>query len=332
MPGYVMKNHFKLRPLLTCATLTCLVHLAVPSVSHAQAAPTPAAIKAATSALTDGNNLFKQKKWGAALQKFQESYNTVSSPNSGLWIARCHAEMKNHKEAFRWYQRVITEAGARMAAETKYVQTHKTAQDEVAEVSKSLAVVTVTVRDAQATSTVKVAGLPVAREEWGKPLPYDPGAIEAVLETPGQQPGIDRATVAAGQTKAFDLAHPQTQIAPPPPIVKPDSGGGPGLLPVAFAFAGVGVVGMGMFAVGGGITLSNESDFEDRGVVTDDEVDSAQTLQTVANVGLIVGAVGLAAGATFLIIEVASGGDSKEQASPIELQIGPGFAGLKTTF
>ncbi len=329
-----MKNHFKIPTLLASASLACLVHLAVPSVSHAQApAPTPAAVKTATTALTEGNALFKQKKWGAALQKFQDSYNTVSSPNSGLWIARCHSEMKNFKESYRWYQRVLNEAGARMTAEPKYAQTHKTAQDEITEVSKNLAVITVGVRDAQPATTVKVAGIPVAREDWGKPLPYDPGPIEAVVETPGQQPGTDRADVPAGQSKSFDLAHPQAPVAPPPPIVKPETDSGPGLLPVAFAFAGVGVIGMGMFGVAGGITLSNESDFEDRGSVTDDEVDSAQTVQTVANIGLIVGAVGLAAGATFLIIDIAtSGGGSQEQASPIELQIGPGFAGLKTTF
>ena len=321
------------------AALALALSASAPSMALAQGAPTPQAVKAATDAFTAGSALFKQKKFPAALQKFQDSYNAVQSPNSALFIARSEAELGHPKEAYNWFQRVIAEASARMVAEPKYKPTYESAQMEIADVANKIALITVNVRDAQPTTTVRVAGAPVARDQWGKPLPLDPVPTDILLETPGQQPFSQRLELKAGDKKSVDLAHPAAAvIAPPPPVTKPSSGG-PGLLPVAIAFGGVGVLGMGLFGVAGGLTLAAESELVDKcgengpctSAADDELVDSAQTKQTLANVGLIVGAVGLAAGVTFLVIDIAGSGSSDGSAQT-EFVVGPGFAGLQGRF
>jgi hypothetical protein len=45
-----------------------------------------------------------------------------------------------------------------------------------------------------------------------------------------------------------------------------------------------------------------------------------------------VGAVGLAAGVTFLVIEIAGSGSSDGSAQSTEFVVGPGFAGLQGRF
>ena len=63
--------------------------------------------------------------------------------------------------------------------------------------------------------------------------------------------------------------------------------------------------------------------------------DSGSTQQTLANVGLIVGAVGVTAGVTMLVIGLSSDDGGTESASTqpsTSLAVGPGFTGLRGRF
>ena len=87
------------------------------------AAPSPDAVKKATDAFKEGTKLFQEKKFALALEQFRTSYDTVPSPNSHLYVARCQSEMGNTKEAFQTFQKVIAEAQERGKAEPKYLPT-----------------------------------------------------------------------------------------------------------------------------------------------------------------------------------------------------------------
>jgi hypothetical protein len=111
------------------------------------------------------------------------------------------------------------------------------------------------------------------------------------------------------------------------------------LLPLTIAFGSVGVLGMGLFAVTGSMTNSAESTLEENcggGRCTSqedlDRAETAQTTQALANAGWIIGAVGLAAGATFLIVDLASSGGSESKTGDVDLLLGPGFAGISGSF
>lgn len=309
------------------------------------AAPSPDAVKKATDAFKEGTKLFQEKKFALALEQFRTSYDTVPSPNSHLYVARCQSEMGNTKEAFQTFQKVIAEAQERGKAEPKYLPTGDSAKNELGELSKKLVVVTVTVANAAESSRVRVGGALVAREDWGKPIPLDPGPVEVVLETQGAAPVKERADLKAGDNKSFNLMAPDSGNAIPPPIEEPkpaDDGDGPGLLPGVFIAGGIGVVGMGMFAVGGGLSLGTESDLETNcgpnGPCTSQEdkdlVESGKTQQLVANIGLVVGSVGLATAATLLVIDLATsgGGDAKPSDASAKMYVGPGFVGVRGKF
>jgi hypothetical protein len=70
-----------------------------------------------------------------------------------------------------------------------------------------------------------------------------------------------------------------------------------------------------------------------------DQIDSGRTQQTLANVGLVVGIVGIGAGVTLFVLSL--GGKSSEaktgqaHLAPVrkpELVVGPGFTGVRGKF
>ena len=304
--------------------------LAQPAAGAAAPAPSPQAVQAATKAFQDGLKSFQAKKFGIALDAFQRSYDTVKSPNSLLYVARCHAELGKPKEAYRVYTRVIAEADERAATEAKYAPTRDTAKLEIGELSAKLALLTIEISNASAETRLRVQGGIVAREEWGKPMPFDAGAVQITVDTPGQ----------AVVERSIDLSVGMNELKQAQVELSTDGGGS--LLPYAIMAGGVGVVGMGVFAVAGSMSNGTYSELEDAcggspcPSSQNSVIDRGQTEQTIANVGLVVGAVGLAAGAALLVVDLTSGGEGADSAAsrsrPLALDVGPGWVGLHGSF
>lgn len=319
--------------------------LAQPAAGAAAPAPSPQDVQAATKAFQDGLKNFQAKKFGIALDAFQRSYDTVKSPNSLLYVARCHAELGKPKEAYRVYTRVIAEADERAATEAKYAPTRDTAKLEIGELSAKLALLTIEISNASAETRLRVQGGIVAREEWGKPMPFDAGAVQITVDTPGQAVVERSIDLSVGMNELVQL-----DAAPPAPVteapkqaqVELSTDGGGSLLPYAIIAGGVGVVGMGVFAVAGSMSNGTYSELEDAcggspcPSSQNSVIDRGQTEQTIANVGLIVGAVGLAAGAALLVVDLTSGGEGADAAAsrsrPLALDVGPGWVGLHGSF
>lgn len=303
----------------------------------AQAAGDP--VKRATEAFKKGTKLFGEKKYIPALAEFQTSYNLVPSPNSGLYIARCYAELGQHKEAYYQFKRVIGEADTRARTEPKYGPTRDSARNEIEDVSKKLSLLTVQVQNPAANTTLRVGAMPIARDQWGQPIPLDPGGVDVLLDTPGTPPVQNRIELQRGEKKTIAVApqQPGVNLPPPPPPRKNDDDD-LGLLPVALAFGGLGVAGMVTFGVAGGLSLGTYSEVEDTcstlpAAECNDLIDKGETQQLIANVGWIVGAVGLAAGATILIVDLTGGSSSDTRdASNVQLDVGPGRVGVSGSF
>ncbi|NUP06998.1 MAG: tetratricopeptide repeat protein [Polyangiaceae bacterium] len=307
--------------------------------SFAQGKPPPAAaVQVATAQFKEGQALFQKKNFAAALEKFNLSYQTVPSPNSGLYIARCHAEMGHNKEAYLQYKRVVAEAEARVPTEPKYAPTLETAKTELQTTAGKLAIVTVQVNNAAPNATLRIGTTTIPQDQWGQPVPLDPGSIDVVLDTVGSAPVTQRVDLRAGEQKTVSIGPAATTgPLPPPPPPRKESETELELLPVSLAFAGVGVVGMGMFAVAGGMSLGTFSEAEDNcpngAGCTNDLIDRGEREQLIANIGVIIGGVGLAVGTTVFIIDVANGGGSSDEAkNPVNLAIGPGYVGVNGAF
>lgn len=347
-----MRKAAWMHPLLLAAALLPPLALA-PAAVYAQpkgakgsTAPDEAAAKRATAFFTKGNDLLKAKKYSLALDQFKQSYAAVPSPNSHLYIARCLAALGDSRAAYIEFTKVIEEAEARAAEQEKYAPTRDAAKVDREELVPKLAMVTVSVPQAGPNATVRIGAELVPREQWDKPIPFPPGNVDATLQIEGRPDVTQTLTLAAGEKKSIvlnpagagdfkNLPGSDTAAAPPPPPPSSPAKRSP-LRPAAFVAGGVGVVGMVMFAVAGPMSQATYASLKEKCGLAQcssdhkSEIAAGKTQQVVANVGAVVGAVGLAAGVTLFVLSLRP--EKTESAPSAHIVISPSYAGLHGTF
>lgn len=332
----------------TIALIAAPVLASAPGVAEAQ--PKPAKAAAPHSAEADakkaqvlfikGSDLYKAKKYGLALEQFRLSYATVASPNSHLYIARCLAALGETRNAWLEFDKVIDEATERAKTEDRFLQTRDSAKVERDELAPRLAIVNFNVLHADPSSTLRVGAHDVPRARWGHPFPLDPGSVEAVVQTPGRPAFVVPLSVGPGDRRevSIDLnapvaAGPRRDAGPPPRRGKTSV-----LRPISYVAAGIGVIGFGMFAVGGALTLSTYASLEKKcggeracpPGEADSDVSAGKTQQTIANVGLVVGIVGVATGATLFALSLRK--PARDSQATTHLVVGPSWGGVQGTF
>ncbi|WP_437968863.1 tetratricopeptide repeat protein [Sorangium sp. So ce260] len=348
-----MRSRPWLRALLFgAASCLCLCTLPGPAAGADDAAATPApdAVEKAQSLFKKGAALYESKRYALALEQFRASYAAVPSPNSHLYIARCLADLGEHSEAYLEFDLVAAEAAARAKAEPRYAQTEQTAQLERDDLARKIALVTVTVAHPDAAASLAIAGKDVPRERWGKPFPVKPGKTEIVLRT--RTTSIPQTLdLSAGEAKTVALDADQADpggAGDGDPVLLDEGAGFPEseapsrrayLRPYAYAAGGVGVAGLAVFTVAGLMANSTYSDLVEAcqgpcPIDRKDDVDAGKSQKTVANVGVVVGAIGLVAGTTLLVLSLTGGsaGEPQRTTASTQLLVGPGFAGLRGTF
>ena len=155
---------------------------------------------------------------------------------------------------------------------------------------------------------------PVALDAQPPPPPPAPG--KSPMDTDDKDKTDEaRARAAAATTEA------------PPPSSR--------LRPYAYIAGGVGIAGLATFA---NFALMDKSTYGDLQNACPNnvcppgkqgEVSSGRTQQTVANVGLVVGAVGVAAGATLFFLSPQTKSSAGAAAGPsARLLVGPGYLGV----
>lgn len=346
--------------LLAAAPCVCSLSAETAAFAQAPAAAQPSEkdVQEATFNFKKGSDLFNMKKFEPALEAFRKSYSKVASPNSHLYVARCLQNLGKLTEAYVEFEKTIAEAAERAKTEEKYGPTRDTAQTELKELAAKIALVTVNVTADSPEATLSIAGQDVPRERWGKAYPVMPGAVEVVVSVPSKAPAKESLTLNAGDRREIALGASSSAGT--------GSGGGdtggsdslglggdtggdtdagkkPGgnrkLLPFAIAAGGLGVVGFGVFAVAGSMSNSTFSDLEKNCGAGpcppefSNDVSKGRTQQTIANVGLIVGAVGIAAAVPLFIFSL-TGKKSAESTgdSTTSLVVGPSYAGVRGHF
>jgi hypothetical protein len=337
-------THAIARPRGAFAARALAVAIAfAPAVAAAQgAAPTAADAKSATLHFERGVTFFKAQKFGDALAEFRASYAALPSPNSHLYVARCLAQSGDLSAAFDEFATVVAEAETRALGEAKYAPTRDTARLERDELAEKIALVSFTITGAAPGATLDVAGRRVAPSEWSKARPFKPGTVEIVVRDPSGAATTRSVQLAAGQRGAVSIdvsaaapAQTAAPVAAPPPPPKSDAASSrTWMRPAAFVAGGVGAAGLVMFAVGGAIANGTYSKLKSEcgGPCPADrasDVSAGKTEQTVANVGLALGVVGVAAGVTLFVLAPRS----TEPARPsTALVLGPSWSGVTGTF
>lgn len=314
---------------------------AQPAPAAAAAPPSPKDVERATAHFLKGSELFAAKKYELALAEFQASYAAVASPNSRLYVARSLELLGKHRAAYVEFEKVEAEASARAAAEPKYAPTAETARTERAEIAAKLAWLTVRVRGAGDDARVQVGGAVVAREAWEQPVAVEPGEIVVSVDAPPNPSVSQTLTLQAGERREVELdVTPKVAAAPPAPTAAPvsaQSGDRASTLRIAsFVAGGVGVVGLGLFIGAGASANSTYSDLESAcgnrpcPDSRQGDIDSGKSMQTLANVGLVIGGVGLGAGVTLFLLSRSSSKTADAVAS--HLVLAPGYGGLRGEF
>lgn len=298
---------------------------------------------------------YDAKRYDEALAAYQSSYGIVASPNSRIMIAQVLNDMGRSDEA--WAEATATAEAAQAAAASnpKYQDTANAARTLADAIRPQIGLVTVNMATtASPDARLMVGGREVPRDAWGKPVPVKPGSI--TVELTGSEP--KQVEVAAGADATVEIGAGAPPPPPPPDVEITEDEASNWLrdnrLYLAAGAGGVGVVGMVLFGVLGGMAQSNYSELEDNcpgGVCPtsyQDTADSGKGYQTGANVTLVIGIVGLAAGAGLLVWDLVDqpaegegtegGGEGTEPTADAvargrtQLFVGPGSLGLRGTF
>jgi hypothetical protein len=334
-----------MRALLIAAVMPCVV--LGPGIARAQpkgakaavAPPSEDAAKKATAYYVKGSDLFKAKKLALALEQFRLSYAAVPSPNSHLYIARCLAAMGDSRAAYAEFDKVVDEAAERGKTEDKYLPTRDTARVERDELLSKVALVTISVVHPGPTTIVRMGDVEVPREQWDKPIAVAPGAVEAKISAGDRAITSQSATINAGQSRTLVLdaaAAPVVAVGGPGTTAPTTTSRKSPLFPAGIAVGAVGVAGFVLFAIEGSASKSTYSKLETAcgsgpcPASYADQISSGKSQQTIANVGLVLGVVGVAAGTTMVVLSMRP--SKSAPAATTSLVAGPGYLGAKGTF
>jgi hypothetical protein len=342
------------RSLAACCALSAAL-LASSASFAAGVSPidaTPAQKKQAMEHFTAGKQAIEAKSWEKAVLELRASLDAVDSPNARLELSRSLRESGNLAEAYAEYGRVIESATALEAKEPRYTQTAEAATSERTELEPKLAFVVISAQNMPADAVLKVGGRSVPSAEWKAPIVVPAGAVDVVLLDAGGKE-LSRQTVAAAVGQKSAVSFDGSPPAPLPPAVpaKPDPDDRPDFRPdqpatpevapsgnaklrtYSYIAGGVGAAGLLMFTIFGIMDNSTYSDLQSAcpnnqcPATKQSEIDSGRTQQTLANVGLVVGAVGVAAGATLFVLSLSK--PSTPSAPATGLVVTPGFVGLR---
>ncbi|MEZ4227217.1 MAG: tetratricopeptide repeat protein [Polyangiaceae bacterium] len=297
-------------------------------------AATPAQKKAAQKAFLKGADASSKGKHEEAMAAFKESYDAVASPNPHLMYARELVALGRFADAYEEFDKVIPEAQAAAKTDDKYAQTAEAAHKDMTDLESKIALVSVIgVNDGD---ILRVGGKEIPRESWGRPIPVMPGSVKVEVATSTGQESSKDVDAQAGSRPVVDMA---PAVAEPTPTEKPESGTEVSTdsskwdkRTWAYVAGGVGVAGLVTFGVFGALANAKHSKLEDEctnGVCPkslEGDKDTGQTYQTVANVGLVVGIVGLGTGtALYLMSDDKKEKQARKEPPKPSVNVGVGY-------
>jgi hypothetical protein len=311
--------------------------LFVPFVGHADKGKEKPEAKAALEAFKTAQTSYEDKNYEAALTAAKKAVDLSGSPNARLYVARSLRELGKLAEAHAEMERTLKEArDLADAKDTKYAATRDAAAAELALLDQKVAKIIVALADAPPNTSVTLNGTPLPAAKVGKPFAVEPGKI-TVRAQPADGAVVEKSVeLAAGATETVTLvlgndpsAVPDEPVEPTPTAptdAAPNSKGG-SLRTIGFITAGVGVVGIAVFAVAGSMSNSKFDEVESEcggqrcsDPKYADTIDSGKRFETIANVGLVVGGVGLLAGGAMILF----GGPTAEKTGSASVDVRPG--------
>jgi hypothetical protein len=274
---------------------------------------------AAKAQFADAQRLFKAGRFAEALPIFRDVAESTRSPNARLYVGHCLQELGKFVEAHRAFSAVVREVTEH--PDEKYQPTREAAITQLAVLNVRLGKVIISVVESPPSLAVSLDGSAVDPKMLGSSIVVDPGAHRVEASASGSSPIRRDVSVEGGEVKTVTLSFKKAVDEPPVSVATPSNGSvgtapapeaksddGATMRTMSFVAGGVGVAGLGVFTIAGLMAKSTFNDLEARcaGRCADasyvDQINRGKTLQTTANVGLVVGLVGIGAGATFFVL------------------------------
>jgi hypothetical protein len=298
----------------------------------------------------EGRELMDKGDIDAACLKFAESQRIEASSGTLLNLAACHA--KQGKVASAWAEYL---AAARLAQSQNRPERVEEAKTKAAELAPKLSHLRVLLAEKVPGIEVKLDDVTLQAEVLGSKIPVDPGERTVTISAPGHKAVTMKVTIGA-ERDSQTLNVPKLEVdesgtAPPPP---PDDKTGPAVGPkdkappakhpsppvLAYAVGGVGVVALGVGTAFAFMARSAYKDAESacpthKGCSSSamDSRNKADTRANIANIGVGLGLVGVAAGVVLLVTH--DSGSEKQARSPLRVspyvsrsQVGVAFTGV----
>lgn len=309
------------RSRLAAAVALCLSL----SSTLAQAQPSAAQKETARGLMAEGRELREQGDLQSALSRFTAADSIMGVPTTGFEMAATQAELGKLVEARETLRRVLAlpqssddpepfaEARSKARALDQRLQSRIGALHFV-----------VSGVGASETMVVTVDGETVPIAVLGMPFRVNPGKHVVVARAGGREARVDidalesrtvkvELALAPGTTEPqLELAEEPAAAVPPPSEprkTEPEPVAAPRSIPiVTYVAGGVGAAGIVVGSIAGLLAISHKNAAATECVdgecppATWDDLDKARSLATVSTVGFVVGVVGLAAGASALLL------------------------------
>jgi hypothetical protein len=270
--------------------------------------------KAATEAYVAGKKAYDAGDFEGALAQFERSYGAVASPNSLLMLAQTLEQQGKLADAYRAYVQTRDDA-APLASDPKYRKTQEAADAAAKKLEPELG--WVRIKAEGASSNVLVANRTITLAERSGEVAVTAGTVNVALLDSGTEVATKEVSVKAGEHVEVELAAPESSASFTSSIPR-------NYLPEqrtwAYVAGGVGAAGLLTFTIFGLLNNSQYGDLEDEcsgsrcSSSLQEDADTGRTYQTVANVGLVVGLVGLGAGAALYFTSDANPDPAKDTA------------------
>jgi hypothetical protein len=316
----------------------------MPSRAAAPEEPTVFAEPSAKTKFADALKLYKAGSVAEALPLFREVVESTRSPNAELYVGYCLAQSAKRVEAYKAFALVLKQISEHPG--DKYEPTREAAEAQLAILNVRLAKVVILIADAPAGLAVTLDGVTVEEKTFGSSIVVEPGSHHIEASASGLSPVRKDVSLDGGELKTLNLSLKKAEQGQASQLTLAPAAAPPAAAPArpeekhpirtaGYVTGAVGVAGVAVFAITGLMAKSTYSALNrecgagcsDSGHQSD--IDRGKSLQTIANVGLVVGAVGVVAGGTMILL---GGGKQKEPGARVSLSPGGGTVSYGGTF
>jgi len=295
----------------------------------ARAQPRDAA--AAETLFRQGREAADQGDYATACAKFKESNRLDPAVGTVFNIADCEERLGRLATSWTLFQEVTQRLPP---SDERYA----IAKKRGAALEPRLPRLTIKLSpDAPPAVVIERDGIELGAASLDNSLPVDPGSHEIVVRASGRSPGVFRVALREAEARDVEVnAGPALEAggsggSHTVELDRPPAGGNRTL---GFVLGGVGLVGVAVGTVSGVMVLGRKSTADDHcpdkrcDQTGFDAVESGRTLGIVSTTGFIVGGLGLAAGAYFIL----SSGSGEKAAGAVTASLTPGGVRVSGSF